>query len=348
MARLIKQGKVWYLAYDDYIDGKRVQRKKSLKTKSKFEAKHIFEDYWHKIKTENLGITNTRIKVNEAINEFLEYKESTLRESSFVAIRKSIQLFQEHIKKGYLLDINLNDLNKMEAKLIKIRSPRTVNKYFDGANVFFKYCINNKWLRENPLKGRKSLPEPQKEIKYYHRWEMDLIEEYMQKYMPEYYPMVMFLRDTGVRRDEMRFAKKSWIKGDHIHISNDENGSFTTKTGQERSIKISTTLKPVIDKLMGESEGPYLFGDLYKKSRNHPIRQIEKICKIIQKEKGKVIKAGVHKYRHAFAVVLLSTGKHSLEVIGNQLGHKDPSTTKIYAKFLPNSLDSVVEDLRRN
>ena len=56
MARLIKQGKVWYLAYDDYIDGKRVQRKKSLKTKSKFEAKHIFEDYWHKIKTENLTL----------------------------------------------------------------------------------------------------------------------------------------------------------------------------------------------------------------------------------------------------------------------------------------------------
>ena len=339
MAFLKKRNKTYYVYWKD-LNGK--SHAKAI-SKTKAIAEQWKKKCEYNLEMDSLGLIKKNILLNEAIEQFLEYKEVHLRPRSFDEAKTSLNKHMtQNIKKRKISDINLNDIDSLERNMLKDGyAPKTINKVIMFVKSFLNYCVKQNWIVSNPAKGRKELKIPDSELKYYTPQELKLIEKYAE---PNEKPMILFLRYTGVRRDEMRFAKINWVDLHKKVINIKSDSDFTTKTFTQRSIPISNKLLPTIKKIIKENKSGYLFETLQGKSKNHPQRIITKICNRIKQFEDIDIQPGIHKFRHSFGTILASKGV-SLHQIGELMGHTRSETTKIYAKFLPGSLDKVIKEL---
>jgi len=93
-----------------------------------------------------------------AINKWLEYKKQGISKSSFQTYTSKFRIFTIWTERSGL---QLNDISTYSHSLIvlffnylinkKQLSGRTVNKYKELLKAFFSYCVDNKYIKNNPV-----------------------------------------------------------------------------------------------------------------------------------------------------------------------------------------------------
>ncbi len=179
------------------------------------------------------------------------------------------------------------------------------------------------------------------------RWIDTIMQsELLQEIPEEHRPIFRFLFMTGARPSEARALHWTDVDFKNREITirhNFSDGVLTaTKTGEERKIPLTTALAELFGGLPRLLHVPFVF--TYKEKPYYE----SKLGKLWRKSCKEKNLEGVRLYdgcRHSFASQLVNQN-HSLEIIGEILGHSDTRTTRKYAHVSMDAMRAVMEGMK--
>lgn len=282
------------------------------------------EDYILEIQTQNFSKVTVKSKTY-----MLTQFERWMKENQEVEIEEVTKLHVKRWRKA-LLDEGLR--------------PNTINTRLVAITSFYKYCVDEGLMKDNPAISIEKLKEPKVMIKAY---DLDDINNMINFYNGRSFmdtrnrAILTCLFETGIRSQELSNIKMTDIFDDHILI----NG----KGNKQRLVPISKWLKKALtiysrrrekylDKYWDDYNPEYLFigtrrngeddradfrnnGQLGHHAVHHIVRKAGKAV-------GVDVRSAVHSCRRAFAQIAL--GNTDLYTVSRLLGHSQVATTERY------------------
>lgn len=305
------------------------------------EAKKIEDGFKYKLQQQQNGIISRedkKIKFDTLCSLFNEYSENNKK--SHKTDTYSLKIVKEYFGGMYLSDITPKKLEQFKAYLINDRkvANSTVNRYRAALSKMFNLGIENKLIKENPVKYFKKMKEQNYKIRFLTIEEEQrlfaeiekgyevITRERIKKIIYPYShikPLVIAALQTGMRRGELFNLKWSNIDFDYGFID-----LLETKSGKSRKIPISEKLMNLLNSLDKVSE--YVFINPETKL---PYTDIKHSFSSVLK-KAKINDFRFHDLRHTVATRLVEAGI-DLVVVKEILGHAEISTTMRYAHPVP-------------
>jgi integrase len=157
-----KYGKlVWRYHWDEYVNGKRVQRKESLGPISNREAKRIFLDRDRQIRLEKVGAVDkikTGIQLKDFIKTYLDYGVSRKRPSTIALDKKNLNDLLDELGDVKIASIQLQDMDHYITKLLQHRSASGTNISMRHLKAAFNKAVKWNYIYRNPMQEIKPIP----------------------------------------------------------------------------------------------------------------------------------------------------------------------------------------------
>jgi site-specific recombinase XerD len=217
---------------------------------------------------------------------------------------------------------------------------RATGNNISRLRAFFRFCIDNEWLSRNPalaLRGPKHVRSTQK-IPFTPA-EMNAILAAAEKIdgSDDLLALIFVMRHTGLRISDAAFLKADRVCGDQLQL-------YTQKTGSWVSIPLQPELLERLLATPAKTDG-YLFISgstrldtvtaLWRRKMHHVF------------EIAGVAGAHPHRFRHTFAVDLLSKGV-DIKTVSLLLGHSSVMITeKFYAAWITARQQALSEQVKR-
>lgn len=250
----------------------------------------------------------------------LRLKPTTIRDYQY-DIRQLRELTGKPFEDITRKDIR-NWLMLLEEKGYK---PTTVNSKLIGVKTFFKYCLEEGWIADNPVERIPYPKIPDKVPIYLTKPELTQLRACAQHSLLER-AIVEVLVATGVRISELVAMNKKDINQSErsIHIPEGKGNRGRIVLISLESLQYLTAyLESRTDEL------PYVFINQIATNR---IRK-QKINANFQRYSEQLgFRVFPHMLRHTFAAHLAQKGMPG-EAIQQLLGHQRPSTTRLYARL---------------
>ena len=212
-------------------------------------------------------------------------------------------------------------------------SPASADHYLQLLRRCLNLAVEWDMLEKNPASGIKMF-NPDNKVEHY--LEADDLERLLsvlrngtkRNFMVRM--VALFLLSTGARLNEALNAK--WRDIDR------ENRVWripasSSKSKKVRSVPLNDSAIEVLDQLGTEGKHEYLFMNTAKGER---LKYVHGVWERLR-EKAELPHLRLHDLRHQHASFLVNQG-HSLYVVQQILGHKDPSVTQRYAHLSTKSL----------
>ncbi len=278
---------------------------------------------------------NKIMKIDEAINKYLEYIEYELNYSSLTrdSYRTDLLLYKDFLSLKHInyLTISKDDVMSFLKYLDNLKfTNKTISRHLSALRSFYNYLVEIKVIDSNVFKRVKNPKIPKKLPNYLSIVEIDeIILEMKEDAKEDIRDKFIFelLYSTGIRVSEA-----SNIKINDIN-TNDMTIKVMGKGSKERIAYYGKSCQNLLDNYLKiryefiKKPTDYL---LLNKFGNKLSREsIEYIIdKIISKSSVKH-KISPHVLRHSFATHLLDNGA-DLKSVQEMLGHENLSTTEIY------------------
>jgi integrase len=216
------------------------------------------------------------------------------------------------------------------------------NKCRDRISAFFNWCLERDHIEKNPVRSSEFKVKilEKKPLRIISQQELATLFEYFDRYddgarvpIGTFYRILLY---TGMRRNELINLKWPEVSLERRQIT-----VAKTKTGQPRSIPISSKLLPYLEELPTKDK-TYVFdgGDgspLYAKMRYW------EILRRATREIG-IRDIRLHDFRHTFASNL-AMANVPIGIIQKLLGHTDIKQTQIYLDYYPERFQESIERL---
>lgn len=203
--------------------------------------------------------------------------------------------------------------------------PNTIRKHLIGLKTFFKFCMEEGYINENPAKN---IPFPKQENKqptYLNKEKLTNIRELVKGNILER-ALLEVLYATGIRIGELIRMKQEDINWAEMYIFIPEG-----KRKKERIVPFSQVCKEYLSAYLESrtDDLPYVFVN------SGPIRLlnqtgIHKRFQYYSRQLG--FRVTPHMLRHTFATHLVMRGMRP-EMVQLLLGHDDLKTTQLYTRF---------------
>ena len=340
MARIYKrEGKKGTIYYVDYVEnGKRARKRIG---RSKELAELTLKDLEVRIEKEQAGFPQIKpISVEELIEKFFIHTAGHLKEKSTERYREIVSHFNNFCKTRKI--VNFSDVNNSELESYKQQryekvKPITVNHELTILHTFFEYAKKFGYTRKNPVEGITRYKVNKKIVRFFSEEEIKLILENCTERL---YPIFLTLANTGMRKGELLNLEWPDIDFEARKIRIRIKDFWTPKTGEERDVPLNNQLCNFLKKLYeNKKEGRWVFSTTGGQQPRHLREDLIRLCKRLNIEK-----ANLHTFRHTFASHLVMKGV-DLPTVQKLLGHRDISTTMIYAHLAPNHLAGAVKKL---
>jgi integrase/recombinase XerC len=329
---------------DGYVGGKRTLRQ-SLKTRDMARARK---------KAVALEADDERVRkpVSEAVTAFLEHcKSEGLKDATVKKYRNPLNRLEVFCKAeeiDTLDEIGTEQLDKFRGA----RSIRqiTAAKELEIFRVFFGFCFDRNWTKENPAKKIK-LPRNIKpnEVVPFTPAEVTAILMACERIGKKQYErlraraIILTLRYTALRIGDV-----SLLAMDRISRDGDKWRMFirTEKSGQPVFLPVPPDLKAALDRVpppISNINSRYFFWNGTGKPKTHKAH-IDRCLRRVFKESG-VGGAHAHRFRHTLATELLGRGA-SFEDVADILGNSPAIVRKHYGKWSiarQNRIDELIE-----
>jgi integrase/recombinase XerC len=315
---------------DGYVSGKRVLRQ-SLGTRDMARARK---------KAVALEASDQVYKpIGEAVAAFLGHcKSEGLKDSSISKYRNALGKLEDFCKPE-----ELDTLDEITTeKLDQHRAARTIkqitaSKELEILRVFFGFCMDRNWTRENPARKIK-LPRHIKsnEVVPFTADEVAAIIKACGTFGKSQYErlraraMILTLRYTALRIGDVSLLAKDRISHDgnrwRIFIR-------TEKSGQPVFLPVPPELKAALDRVpapLRNLESRHFFWNGIGKEKTHKAH-VDRCLRAVFKASG-VVGAHAHRFRHTLATELLGRGA-SFEEVADILGNSPEIVRKHYGKW---------------
>ena len=245
-----------------------------------------------------------------------EYEKSTLNRYE-ANVTKFIEWLTDDVELTKELMIEYK-----EHLIEELGSTNTINTYIVETNKFLKWCGCKELCVKKIKMQSKQSNEEVLSVSDYKR-----LLRFAKRFGDhQLYYIMKILAMTGIRISELKYFKVENLESYYIKVFN---------KGKERTIIVRQDLMRELKKYareQGIKEG-YLFPSPIVKGQMIDVSTIWRHMKqLAGASKVKKSKVHAHSFRHLFAQVFLDTYPSNITELADIFGHKDLSTTRLYAR----------------
>jgi len=314
------------------------------------EADRLAIDYKRQRILKRVEGINLQADIALVIEKYLKEKFSTTltTKKSRQRCEVIIRTFQEFIKKYPITNVS-EITREIVADYLNVRNEVIADRTWNMERVilsnFFKFCLNNNWIINNPVTNipQKKVSIPN--IEHLNAEEAEKLLLYF-KNMPSkvpYYEIITTLLYTGMRINETLYLTKNDVLLDKnlliVQKKVVRGRSWAPKTKKTRYIPIPAVLRPIIEKQL-KTQGELLFfntNNNFVKDR-HVLEKINSACKNLGLKK-----VHTHSLRHTFCSISSEKGIPE-PFIQAVLGHTTSAMTGRYRHLRPEFLSDTFKD----
>lgn len=243
-----------------------------------------------------------------------------------------LEKFKKHIDGKCFLKVEKSDIQDFLSDNASL-SARTLRRYYSTVSSFYWWMVEDRgYLQEHPMpqwrkKPKINKPGVEEEIEILEYEEKKkVIKYFMLKYQERNLVLFNFMLGSGVRREEVVNIKVEDFNFKKNCVK------VTGKGSKTRFVYLGEDVINMIKRYIRSKK--ITSGYIFLRSDGEPITKhsVNKIFESVKEETG-IEKLHPHITRHTYAVESLANGM-TLEVLQEQLGHSDITTTRIYAKTL--------------
>jgi integrase len=270
----------WYVQYNHPSEG---QRKQSLKTKNKKEARRKAWATVLKLRSGDIGLTAQRgSRLKEAVEGFLKDKRRTgRRESTLTEYRRTLdqfcqfaselgivrldQLTPTHMEKFETelreKGIALKREKKTRGRPAKKNKSTSVHEKIKLVKSLAKWAVGMGKLRENPISGYQLPADGQAENYCYTAAEVQGVCKHAESFFGDVF---RFLALTGLRQGELIWLTKGDLDLAHrlVRIRTkvfSGDGLRWDPKGDDRNVPLSVPALAIAKKMLAATKGRWLF-----------------------------------------------------------------------------------------
>lgn len=311
-----------------------------------------------------MSILKTKIYYSQILNEWLENRKKTIKESSYnkylTSIENNIIPYLGNINIKKIKDSDIYDFFNKEEILALSDSTRKILYIIINSSI--NYCVDNKYIKSFP-KLKVKLKVPKHKVIYFTKKEQYIFEKYILNNINLNNLGLLLDLYTGIRIGEL--CALQWKDIDFINntisitktvqrVKNqDKNSEFKTKLivtepKTEHSIRTIPVPKFVMTILKEYRQDDEIF--IFNNSKNpKDTRAFEKYFERVLK-KCKIKNINFHSLRHTFATRSRESGM-DIKILSELLGHSSYKITlEIYVHtsldFKKDSVNSLVKYLK--
>lgn len=226
------------------------------------------------------------------------------------------------------------DIQRVKNKLLKKRSPQTVQHVLEQLRRIINFGVNNKLCQGIDFKIE--MPKVDNIVTE------DLTPEQLQNLLiaidedfhPHAGPIMKMALFTGLRRSEL--FRLQW---DHIDLQRGFINIVDPKGGPDQKIPLNDAVRVLLE-FHPKTNSPYVFPGRGGGQRTNIARQINRIKKNAGLPKDF---RPLHGLRHVYASMLASSGQVDMYVLQKLLTHKDHTMTQRYAHLRDDALKRASE-----
>lgn len=292
----------------------------------------------------------------QLIKEFTEYLKHEKRNSEHTlkAYNTDLHEYFEYIQQSYGdIELKAHSHQIMRSWLSHLLAQglqaKTVSRKMSSLKSFFKYCLQNAYISNNPTSKLKPLKIPQRLPVFVQEKEIQNLftePEFENNYFGiRDYTILNVLYNTGIRVSELVNLKVQDIDTGNRSLK------VWGKRNKERIIPVNIYMVSILKTYLQEREqfqnkvktnvnGNWLFLTVQGK-KTYP-KLIYDIVKKYLEQVSTIDKKSPHVLRHSFATHLLSHGA-DLNAIKELLGHSNLAATQVYTHSSIDQLKSIYE-----
>ncbi|PKL45261.1 MAG: hypothetical protein CVV41_04000 [Candidatus Riflebacteria bacterium HGW-Riflebacteria-1] len=332
-------GGTWY--YQWYKGNKLF--KKSLKTKSRTEAKRLKVRLDAQVDTMKTGLAPKRVGIVEAFKRFYRSKEPLLKPGTLLRYREQIVMMKDFFdKQGVKLVNKLTSENLTEYLTMRQdqgRSNKTIQEEVNLLKAVLKMLLEDGSLSEMPIKRWPRLKTVTKRPERLGAYSDSEVRALMNSFAEtEFNDLFTFFLFTGCRSREAASLRVMDVIGKTISIRNHKSES--SPESQYRHVEMHSSLQQIMKKrIRGKEPEDLVFPEMQKHSKNWCREQLRIACKSLG-----IPYRRLHGLRHTFVSGLLAAGVPVRSVM-DMVGHEDFETTLRYAHVSQENLKGKIDRL---
>ncbi len=339
------KGKEWYMVdvYDSA--GRRIRKKAG---RSRKLALDIEADLKTKIlKREFLGVVDEKkIVFKDFVEEFLSWVAVNLAEATYkryrYTIHKSMVPRWGNLPLQHITIKMIDDFKTARVKKVK---PASVNEDLICIMAMFRQAKRWGYVQESPCRGGGLMFKQHKGSTRFlsYREARRLLEGCKGSKWPDLHDLMLTGLHTGMRLGEILYLLWNDIDQSMRTIRVVSREEHRTKTGESRTVPLSTLLGDALKRRVRHLGSPYVFCDDQGKAR-----RIEVVSRTFTKVVSRIGIEHItfHGLRHTFASWAVMNGV-DLPTLQKILGHASIQTTMRYAHLAPEHLRGAVSFLDR-
>ena len=303
-----------------------------------------------KVKNAFLGLEHrchTLMQVFKQYNEDYkkQYEAGLKSKSSYMKYVNVYQHLEDFLYQRYhIKDIALKELTPafitdfdMFLRTEKHCCNNTVWIYTCPLRTMVSIAINNEWLTRDPFREYE-IKKEETTRGFLTKDEIRLLMDGKLKNAKQelYRDLFVFCIFTGLSFSDMRNLSEENIRtyfDEHLWI-----GINRQKTGVQSNIRLLDIPKKILEKYRGLREDGKIFIEPHYMTCLYGIRAVAKRCGITKHLTW-------HMSRHTMATEICLTNGVPIETVSSILGHKNITTTQIYAKITKEKLNQDMENL---
>lgn len=239
--------------------------------------------------------------------------------------------------------------------------------YHARLNAFFRWCLQQRYLRASPMDGVVKPKAGKKVPRYFTPSQFDLLLGTIERdaagrahgivdgarvprssirkgeivWLQE---VIVVAVETGMRRSELCNMKWSWVNFDTNVITIRSDADYRPKSHHERTIPLGRGVRAVLERLRDRGGEPanYVFGrgpqgGASKLNGGY----LSKRFTLYVRKAGLAEELTFHSLRHTFASWLVLAGV-DLYLVKELLGHASIQMTQVYAHLAPQTLHAAI------
>ena len=278
--------------------------------------------------------------------EHLEY-EKGYSKKTVINYEKDLEAFNKYLVENTIIKINNIDYTIIRKYLGYLHDNKykssSVSRKISALRSFFKYCMKEKIITNNPM-TLISNPKKEKKLPKYLNYEeidklLNCIEMNTKEGIQERL-IIELLYSTGIRVSELVNIKIKdiKIKENQIKILGKGNKERIVLFGEKAKEMIKLYLNSYKEEFKGDISNQYLL--INKKHKQLTTNKIELIVKDVLRKSSLKLNISPHTLRHTFATHMLDSGA-DLKSVQELLGHENLKTTAIYTHISNERLKNV-------
>ncbi len=319
---------IWWV--DFYYGGKRIRRKIGRKT----DAKNYYARIRAQILEGRYEPEKPRVvTVGAWISEYME---------TVTAISKPVQrtyaaYWTGKLGNRALASIKTNELERIQAALVEEGrlAKNTINRYYAFLKHAFSVALRDGLVKENPVKNVQFFKEPKGRTIFLSEADEAKLREAIPS---EYWPYVEFAIHTGLRQSE-QFN----LRWENIDMASRVLTVPVSKSGETRHVPLNDKALAILRDLKARQVilSPWVFPSPVDSGKPRDGNAFYKKIFVPAVEKAGLSGLVWHSLRHTFCSRLVQAGI-PLTTVQKLAGHKDYSTTLVYAHLSPDHLHEAV------